>query len=111
MADTLKSMKLSKADQQAASEPMKDAPRYPWGLSLHLDEEALDKLGEDTLPDIGTELMLVARVKVTGVQANESDSGKRRSVSLQITHMCLEAKGDDNTASAAAIAKLYGKQG
>lgn len=99
-----------KMDRKAREESMKpslvgDAPLYPYGLQLRLDDEALDKLGEDTLPEVGGSIMVIAKAKVTSVSSNESDSGKRRNVELQITDLCLEDPGDDTTKSAA----LYGK--
>jgi len=66
-----------------------DAPRYPWGLSLSLDNDSLEKLGLTELPALGAETMLVARVKVTSVSSNESEHGASKNVSLQITAMAL----------------------
>lgn len=68
-----------------------DAPVYPWGLSLTLDNEALEKLGTGQLPDVGGTVVVIARAKVTGVSSNEYEGGgKHRSVSLQITDMALD---------------------
>lgn len=97
--ETLKSMKMSKREAKAANSPMPaegDEPRYPWGLTLHLNEESLDKLGEDKLPAMGAEVLMYAKVKVTGIAMSESNNGKARSVSLQITAMCFEDSSDDS---------------
>lgn len=111
MADKLVSMKLDKSDREI-TKPMEatpDLPVYPWGLQVRLDEHSLDKLGIDTLPKVDSERMLIARVKVVGVSANEqnSDMGKQKhkSVELQITEMCLE----DVPASKDAADELYTK--
>jgi len=103
----LVSMKMSKADREKTSEPSSvstDRPVYPWGLALTLDNEALEKLGMPTC-EVGDELMLMAKVKVTNMSANESENGKNRSLGLQITDMALEA-GSESEASGA----LYGKE-
>lgn len=76
---------------EAASSPMGDS-LYPYGLSLSLDEEALDLLGMDTLPKVDGEMLVYAKATVTSVSSHESTGadGKRRSVSLQITDLCVE---------------------
>lgn len=89
----LVSLKMSKADvekQYEAKPAAEDAPRYPYGMSLHLDEDTLSKLGIDKLPDVDSPLMLVAKVAVSSVNSNASTGGeKRRSVSLQVTDLGL----------------------
>lgn len=92
----LASMKI---DQNAREEKYKlaetsaapDGSQYPYGLQLQLDDEALDKLGIETLPRPDTEIVVYARATVTSVSSNASTGGeKRRSVSLQITDLSLE---------------------
>jgi hypothetical protein len=102
----LTSMKLSKAEQKEAAQPaMTDGPAYPYGLTVNLEDDALEMLEMKTLPKVGATLMLYARVKVTSVSSYEAGEAKRRSVSLQITDLCLEAdKGGKD-----ADTKLYGK--
>lgn len=91
----LVSMKVSQQEQSKPAEVTADAPRYPWGLALNLDEQSLEKLGVGKLPDVGDEWYIVACCKVTSVSSNEHESGKYRSVGLQITKMGLEQeKGD-----------------
>ena len=88
MPEGLVNMKLSKREAKA-SEPSTavDRPRFPFGLTLHLDEEALGKLGIDDLPEVGLEESMVAFVRVTSVSDNqhEGEVKKSRSVGLQIT--------------------------
>lgn len=64
---------------------------YPWGTRLNLESDTLDKLGIKTLPAVGDELMIEAKVRVISVR--ESDNSK--SVELQITDMDLENDGDE----------------
>jgi hypothetical protein len=108
----LKSMKISAAERKARYAPslateQAEGPLYPWELNLTLRDEALEKLGIETLPKVGTALMLVARVEVTGVSSDiGADKQKRQSVSLQITDCCLEPE-----AKREAIEDvLYGKK-
>lgn len=96
---TLKSMKLDKQEMKEQAEPaadLIDRPCYPYGLSLRLDEDALDKLGISTLPEVDGVLMLTAKVTVTGASSNERSTGgdktaKHRCLELQITDMALGA--------------------
>jgi hypothetical protein len=100
VAEKLVSMKLTAKEQEKSSPVVEatkdDGPRYPYGLELHLDHEAMNKL-DMKLPKVGKELMLVAKVSVTSVSSYENvGQDSRSSVSLQITSMCLEPvpKGD-----------------
>ncbi len=94
VAGSLTSTKLTKAEVKKDNGvmPMGGAAkaRHPWGLSLSLDSTTLKKLGIDKLPAVGTEMKIAATAKVDRAEESESeDSGKRRSVSLQITHMAV----------------------
>lgn len=100
-------MKMTKAELQETSSPAKmadDAPLYPYGLSIRLDNDSLDKLGMTTMPEVGKSIMLTARVDVVSVSEHDSKSGNTRNLELQITDLALgTAKdlGDD------AADKLY----
>lgn len=63
----LVSMQRSKEEIKEASTPVEydeDAPRYPWGLELSLDDGSLTKLGFTDPPPVGTVLTITARVEV-----------------------------------------------
>lgn len=91
----LTSMKLDPKEREKKPETvLADRPVYPWGLTVNLDEESLDKLGMTELPAVGSALYLGANVEVTSVSDSEhTDEGggthRHRSVSLQITEMGL----------------------
>lgn len=102
----LVNMKLAPAEAKKMAEPcaMGDAPRYPWGLQLTLDNDAIEKLGLDALPEVGASVQLVANVTVTAVSMNQTEGGdERKSVSLQITDMGLAT-----TKKKSAESSLYG---
>jgi hypothetical protein len=101
-------MPAAVAEEKYPETVMMDRPRYPWGLSLSLDEDAIEKLGID-LPKVGSSLRLEAMVDVTRVEAEEyqDHEGKtrtRRSVAFQLTDVGFEAPDDGETTE-----KLYGK--
>lgn len=92
----LVSVKIDKAAQEKRyAEPSvaADRPMYPWGLSVNLDTETLEKLGlADDLPEVGSMMKLEAKVDVVSVSENETaGGGKSCSVSLQITDLGLSA--------------------
>lgn len=79
-------------------------PDYPWGLTIHLEADELNKLGMKEMPEAGCCMMLVATVHVTRVQVTAAAGVKpgddhERSVDLQITDMMLgempEGEEDD----------------
>lgn len=101
-------MSQDESKEKYGDSVMVDAPEYPYGLCLNLDEEALSKLGMPALPHVGQKMMITARVEVTSVSQSDSKGGnKHQSVSLQITDMELGAdKGGQDPEQA-----LYGQGG
>ena len=82
-----------------------DAPQYPYGLCIRLDDDAIEKLGLTMLPAVGTEMMVMAKVFVKSTSAHSSQGGEdHKDVELQITDLEL---GPASGASGAAQA-LYG---
>jgi hypothetical protein len=93
------SMKRSEKDKRkdmgepAAIESI--APDYPWGLTINLDTDELEKLGiEKTLPNVGDKLTITAKVVVTTVSqsATTRTSGRNddsKHVTYQITDIAM----------------------
>jgi hypothetical protein len=82
----LVSMKITKADRDARMEMSapseKDAPAYPWGLSLNLDTDVLDNY------KVGETVTLCVQREVTSLSINETrGSGENKSLGLQITDL------------------------
>lgn len=104
MATTLINMEMSAAEAKEESSPEAEAPKYPWGLCISLDNESLKKLSLDKLPEIGTKLRVIAEVEVSAVRSYATqDREADTSVDLQITDMVLSG----TESSAASV--LYGK--
>jgi hypothetical protein len=69
-----------------------NAPKYPYGLCLCLNDGSLQKLGITDLPPVGSELMVMAKTVVTSVRSSQQmDGDKESGVDLQITDMALSA--------------------
>lgn len=84
-----------------------DRPKYPHGLTVHLNEISLKKLQIEELPDVGQKKILLARVECISVSEHESiEGGVNRDVTLQITEMGLTPNDGDRLKEAAS--KLYG---
>jgi hypothetical protein len=92
----LKSMKCDEKEPGPA-EAMYGGPQqdYPYGLRICLDEECLAKLGVEKLPELGAEMMITAKVRVTRKSESEdmAEGEVERSLDLQITDMALGAGG------------------
>ena len=89
----LKSMKLTKKEKKQEETISTRKEDFPFGLSIHLDDESLEKLGinANSMPSVGTKMMLLARVEVRSMSIHEDDGDDvRRSISLQITDMALD---------------------
>lgn len=99
-------MKMSSEEAKEQMEPTAaDAPQYPWGLCLNLDDDALAKLGITDLPPVGTQLSIQALVTVTSTGAYQTQGQeKEASLSLQITDMEIGAAPEKSPAAKS----LYG---
>jgi hypothetical protein len=82
-----------------------DAPAYPYGLCICLNDDSLKKLGFDDPPPVGTQMRVTAMVTVTSTGVNQQQDGdKEARCELQITDMELTGGAPDAT-------KLYGNSG
>ena len=85
-----------------------DAPKYPWGLQICLNDDSLEKLGVKTLPAAGTEVTIVAKAVVAGTSERQTEGeGTKASMDLQITD--LQIDGLDRDVFNRAAEMLYGK--
>jgi len=94
----MKSMMMTMDKQDKGNDNIAEVeqPKYPYGLRLTLDDEAIETLGITTMPEVGISLSLMAKVKVVGVSATEvlkdDDTTPERRIELQITDMELAAE-------------------
>ena len=91
----LKSMKMTaeQAKEYAigvATAPDADAPRYPYGLCIRIDDDGIDALGLMSLPTVGQTVMIMARATVKLVEQRQMLDGEtERCLEIQITDMAL----------------------
>ena len=84
------SMKVSKSEAQEQMPKAMDAPKYPYGLRISLQDESIKKLKMKKLPSVGDTLRLYAIVEVSSVSQHDSqEGGERNSLDLQITDLSL----------------------
>lgn len=98
----LVSMKLDAKDREKSypSTVAADAPMYPYGLMLSLDNETLEKIGTGRIPEVGGQVLILAKAKVTSMSSNESEGGQKyQSVSLQITDLGLDTPDQQKAAA------------
>ncbi len=86
-----------------------EGPQFPFGLTLHLDDESIDKLGAKELPEVGTDLFLYAKVEVTEVTQHARSDGEspRRGISLQVKAMKLVKKETTDNPGKDTLNKIY----
>jgi hypothetical protein len=99
MDTLLTSMELTAKEAKKEVSPDANPPKYPWGLCINLDEDALKKLGIDELPDVGSTVSIVAKAEVQSASESQyqGDKEKRMSLSLQITDMGVKLAPDDDS--------------
>jgi hypothetical protein len=93
----------------AASGSDPNAPKYPYGLSISLNEESMAKLGLTQMPGVGTKVRITAECTVTDTSAYQTQGGEtEQRVGLQITDMEVgdAQDGADDTPDIATA--LYG---
>lgn len=108
-------MRRTPAEKTEATQAVNDAPDYPYGLSISLGKDELEKLGlTGDEVEVGDMLHLHALAKVTSVSKHDNDStGPDCRIELQITNMVGESEDDENreadpTPAAARRSRLYG---
>lgn len=82
-------MSAEEAKEYASCEPTPDnMPRYPYGLRLCLDDDALAKLNMTMPPAVGTTMTISAQVTVVAASSSQRQGGDAESSSeWQITDM------------------------
>lgn len=84
-------------------------PIYPYGLSICLGNDELEKLDLDTNVEVGDRLFMDCIAKVTSVSSNETTEGTKRRIELTITHIALEESEEEEEVAKPKVdyRKLY----
>lgn len=93
------SLKRSKADKKRESNKYRlsspSSEDYPYGTRIELDNDSLDKLGIDDMPDVGKKMRIHAVAHVLSTSESTHDGKKaHRSMSLQIRKMKMHNHDD-----------------
>lgn len=108
-------MKLTEEEIKKQHQPsvLEDAPKYPYGLHLELNPEVVKKLGISDPPQVGDELVIMARVKVDNVGIRHGlDDQQNINIGLQITGLGFEDKeGEEKQESKMSANKFYSDEG
>lgn len=84
MSVHLVNMRRSKKERKASHDVMFEEPAIPFGLSITLDDESLDRLGFKDLPDVGDRMVVAAIGTVKSVSQHDSKRNKNRDVSIEL---------------------------
>lgn len=98
MSDMVDMAKTPEELEERATPPgaALDQPIYPYGLSICLCKDEIEKLGLEDEMEVGDMVHLHCLAKVTGVSKNETTSGSNLRVELQITHIAAEGEDEEN---------------
>ena len=91
-------LKLSTSELSAGTilGDVPETPEYPYGLTITLNQEVLNRLGMD-LPKVGATVSFTAQSEVVGTSKDEQG---RHELRLQITDIELHNTRDENMAQA-----------
>ena len=85
MSKHLTDMRRSKKERkQADAADAVGQSSFPYGLTLNLDDESLDKLGFKKLPTVGDRMVVAAIGRVESVSERTSERNKDRDVRIQL---------------------------
>lgn len=94
-------------EQHTINTPLADVPKYPWGLSISMDEKTLAKLNVDHGDwEVGDIFPVDILLKVTGKNASESQDGERCCINMQIIGMKGEEAESEVDAAESALPDL-----
>lgn len=105
MAD-MKRTPAERAEERAEElDEQENGPEYPWGLTIRLEQEELDKLDNLTDKKAGDVCIINAKAIITRVSSEDEldGEGKENSINLQITDMEVTPENTTDNAE-----KLYG---
>lgn len=72
-----------------------DAPKYPYGTSLDFDNALISKFETLQTAEVGDEVTVIAKGKITRKSENEEmDGDKRKNVDIQLTSMDIKSQDD-----------------
>jgi hypothetical protein len=84
LAFSAEEMKARESDNS----PLSEVPKYPYGLSISLDEKTLAKLNvEHSEWNVGDVFPVDVLLKVTGKNVSETADGEKCCINMQITAM------------------------
>lgn len=97
MLPKLQDMRRTDEEKQEATQiSPANINEYPYGLSICLTEGELEKLGLEGDCEVGDMLHLFALAKVTSVSKNDTGSGEKCRIELQITHLGTESEDQED---------------
>lgn len=80
--------------------PDEKGPKYPYGLTISLNDGSIEKLGITSLPMVGTKVNIMAVAVVTSIeQRQDSDGENETSMCLQITQMEAQMPSPEKNAA------------
>ena len=98
----MRDMMITAEEKKEASEHsiVRDEPKYPYGLKIHVDENTYEKLGLSDVPTVGEKYMIIAVAEVCDVhQAKYEGDEAKICMGLQITEMDIKKNKEEKNAA------------
>lgn len=76
-----------------------DLPKYPYGLSISLCDSEIEKLDLEDDCEVGDALRMDCLVKITSVTRNDTESGTKTRIELQIVGIAVDSDTEDDEAA------------
>lgn len=102
LAKTPEELKKDSAGYASAVGQEPEMPIYPWGTSLCLSNDVIEKLeahSEDDFAEVGDLVHIHALGEVTSVSQNATTDGTKHRIEIQLTHMAIESEDLENDES------------
>lgn len=97
MSKNFVDMSRTPTEIKEESSPMANISKYPWGLSISLGQDELEKLGLDASDfEIDGSYPASIMMKCKSISSNEDVTGERNCVEFQITHIAGDLEEEAN---------------
>ena len=91
MKRTTEEKKNNSPNEVASIDEQED---FPWGLRINLNKEEIKKLNI-SMPEVGTEATIMAKVKVVSVRESADANDTDRNIEYQITDIAFPTQDED----------------
>lgn len=99
-------------ERSGDNSPLAEVPKYPYGLSISLDEKILEKINVDHSEwEVGDVFPVDVLLKVTGKNISENADGEKCCINMQITAIKGEEHEEEQEEAEEESQESYTREG